>query len=148
MHCVTRNHFACVMHVVSVLRLTVAVCQAGRQICPSGASRPWSGWTSRCRPASCLTPDAAGCTLALSPRRWQTKTELRVKNVELLFKNSTTRACLYLVLLSLFQRLGDPLQPLLVRKLRPLFAKTIFNVFGRRLVTNQENRHSGNTQLT
>lgn len=52
------------------------VCQVGRQIYLSGASQPWSGWTLRYRLESCLTLDAAGCTPALSPLIWQTKTQL------------------------------------------------------------------------
>lgn len=44
----------------------------------------------------------------------------------------------HLILLLLFQRLGDPFEPLFVRKLRPLFAKTIFYVFGGRLGETQK----------
>jgi len=59
------------------LWLTEEVCQVGLQICLSGASLPWSGWTWRYPLGSCLTPGAAGCTPALSPRVLQT-----VNNVE------------------------------------------------------------------
>lgn len=41
----------------------------------------------------------------------------------------------HLVLLPLLQRLGDPLQSLLVGQLRPLFAKTVLDVFGGRLLS-------------
>lgn len=62
-----------------------------------------------------------------------------VKNDFLLSSKAATHSFLsHLILLLLFQRLGDPFEPLFVRKLRPLFAKTIFNVFGGRLGETQK----------
>lgn len=45
----------------------------------------------------------------------------------------------HLVQFPLLQRLGDPFESLLVRQLRPLFTKTVLNVFGGRLVSDKGN---------
>lgn len=70
---------------------------------------------------------------------WKIAKKSSVKNYFLLSSKATTHWFLsHLILLLLFQRLGDPFEPLFVRKLRPLFAETIFDVFGGRLGETQK----------